>query len=127
MTMPLPKPAPRPDDAVPSVPAPTDAELTARVRCGDNVAFELIMRRHNRRLFRLARSFLGNDAEAEDVLQEAYVRAYARLGDIADGRDAWLEPLPADAVKGGAAIDHAGRVFVSLENGQLRCYAPAGR
>ena len=46
---------------------------------------------------------------------------------IADGRDAWLQPLPADAVKGGAAIDHAGRVFVTLENGQLLCYAPAAK
>jgi outer membrane protein assembly factor BamB len=44
---------------------------------------------------------------------------------IADGSDAWLQRLPADAVKGGAAIDHAGRIFVSLENGRLLCYAPA--
>jgi outer membrane protein assembly factor BamB len=46
---------------------------------------------------------------------------------VADGRDAWLESLPADAVKGGAAIDHAGRVYVSLENGQLLCYSPVKR
>ena len=49
-------------------------------------AFELIMRRHNRRLFRLARSLVRSDAEAEDVLQEAYLRAYARLGELARRR-----------------------------------------
>src|SRR3546814_12488532 len=45
-------------------------------------AFEIIMRRHNRMLFRVARSIVRNDAEAEDVVQETYVRAYARLGDF---------------------------------------------
>uniref|UniRef100_A0A7C2JYY3 Pyrrolo-quinoline quinone repeat domain-containing protein n=1 Tax=Schlesneria paludicola TaxID=360056 RepID=A0A7C2JYY3_9PLAN len=43
---------------------------------------------------------------------------------IADGSEAWTERLPADAVKGGAAIDHSGRIYVSLENGRLLCYAP---
>jgi RNA polymerase sigma-70 factor, ECF subfamily len=86
MTMPLPAPAlPRPA-ATPQAPAPTDAELAARARRGDSPAFELIMRRHNRRLFRLARSLVRSDAEAEDVLQEAYVRAYARPGELADGQ-----------------------------------------
>jgi len=64
---------------------PTDAELAARAQDGDHGAFELIMRRHNRRLFRLARSYVRNTADAEDVLQAAYVRAYAHLGDLADG------------------------------------------
>ena len=50
------------------------------------------MRRHNRRLFRLARSLVGRDHEAEDVLQEAYLRAYARLDDLksGDALAAWL-------------------------------------
>ena len=50
------------------------------------------MRRHNRRLFRLARSVLRNAAEAEDVVQETYVRAYARLGEFVGphGFSAWL-------------------------------------
>jgi outer membrane protein assembly factor BamB len=46
---------------------------------------------------------------------------------IADGKDAWVQRLPADVVKGGAAIDHAGRIYVSLENGRLMAYAPARR
>ena len=41
---------------------------------------------------------------------------------IADGTDLWKHNLPADAVKGGTAVDAAGRVFVSLENGQLLCF-----
>jgi hypothetical protein len=55
-------------------PAPPDAELVTRARRGDSLAFELVMRRHNRRLFRIARGLVWNDAEAEDVLQESYVR-----------------------------------------------------
>jgi RNA polymerase sigma-70 factor (ECF subfamily) len=66
--------------------------LVERARAGDAIAFELIMRRYNRRLFRLARSVLRNAAEAEDVVQETYVRAYARLGDFVGphGFSTWL-------------------------------------
>src|SRR3954463_11386321 len=46
---------------------------------GDAAAFEAIMRQHNRRLYRLARATLKNDAEAEDALQEAYLRAYRSM------------------------------------------------
>ncbi len=42
-----------------------------------------------------------------------------------DGSDNWIEQIPADAVKGGTAIDHLGRIYVALENGQLLCFAPA--
>src|SRR5262249_48099345 len=45
--------------------------------------FELVMRRHNRRLFRVARAITRSDSEAEDVVQEAYVSAYAHLADFA--------------------------------------------
>ena len=57
-----------------------DAQLAARAARGDTAAFELIMRRHNRLLFRTARSILRNDADTEDVLQEAYLRAWRALG-----------------------------------------------
>ncbi len=43
----------------------------------------------------------------------------------ADGTDNWIETLPAIPVKGGTSIDHNGRIYVSLENGQLLCFAPA--
>src|SRR5215218_8165792 len=119
MTMPLPAPALPGPAAAPQVPAPTDAELAARAHRGDGPAFELVMRRHNRRLFRLARSLVWDDAEAEDVLQEGYVRAYARLGDLADGRalGAWLARIVANEALGRRRS--AARV-VSLEEHRAR-------
>ena len=57
----------------------SDPELAARAANGDERAFERIMRRHNRLLFRAARSILKSDAETEDALQEAYLRAWRSL------------------------------------------------
>ena len=57
-----------------------DGELVARAGRGEALAFELIMRRHNRLLFRSARGVVGDDAEAQDVVQETYLRAYSLLG-----------------------------------------------
>ncbi|MGA8049761.1 MAG: RNA polymerase sigma factor [Burkholderiales bacterium] len=58
----------------------SDAELAQRVAEGDQAAFEAVMRRHNRALFRTARAILRDDAEAEDALQEAYLQAYRTMG-----------------------------------------------
>ncbi len=84
------QPAPLP--AQTDRPGVADATLVDRVRAGDPAAFELVMRRHNRRLYRLARGVLKNAAEAEDAVQEAYVRAYEKLDDFIgpDGFSAWL-------------------------------------
>ena len=70
----------------------TDADLAARALTGDELAFESIMRRHNRLLFRTARSILKDDAESEDALQEAYLRAWRALGSFrADAKlSTWL-------------------------------------
>ena len=57
-----------------------DADLAARVAAGDHAAFELLMRRYNRRLFRVARAMLRDGAEAEDALQDAYLAAYQGIG-----------------------------------------------
>ncbi|MBL4790236.1 MAG: RNA polymerase sigma factor [Kordiimonadaceae bacterium] len=62
-----------------SVRALSDEEVVARVLAGDVAAFEQVMRRHNQRLFRIARSIVKNDADAEDVVQEAYIKAYLKL------------------------------------------------
>jgi RNA polymerase sigma-70 factor, ECF subfamily len=59
-----------------------DDRLVAEVRRGVGAAFAAIMQRHNRRLYRAARGIVRNDAEAEDVVQEAYVKAYAALDDF---------------------------------------------
>jgi RNA polymerase sigma-70 factor, ECF subfamily len=66
--------------ARPAVSAATpDSELAVRAAQGDDEAFEAIMRRHNRLLFRTGRSILKSDAETEDALQEAYLRAWRSL------------------------------------------------
>jgi RNA polymerase sigma-70 factor, ECF subfamily len=57
----------------------TDSELIERIRGGEVSALEVLMRRHNRALYRTARAILRDDAEAEDVVQEAYLRAYRAL------------------------------------------------
>jgi RNA polymerase sigma-70 factor (ECF subfamily) len=62
--------------------APTtlsDEEVVERVLAGDASLFEILMRRYNQRLFRVARAILSDDTEAEDVMQEAYVRAFREL------------------------------------------------
>jgi RNA polymerase sigma-70 factor (ECF subfamily) len=61
---------------------PTDEAVVTEVLTGDIARFELIMRRHNQRLFRMARAILCDDAEAEDAVQQAYISAYTHLGDF---------------------------------------------
>lgn len=61
----------------------SDEEVVRRVLHGETALFEIIMRRYNQRLYRIARGILRDDAEAEDVMQDAYVRAYAHLGQFA--------------------------------------------
>src|SRR5947209_2816714 len=61
----------------------SDEEVLARVIGGDRPCYEIIMRRYNQRLFRITRAILGDDAEAEDVVQDSYVRAYASLNQFA--------------------------------------------
>ena len=56
-----------------------DGALVALARNRDGAAVRLIMQRHNRRLFRVARGVLHDEAEAEDVVQETDVRAFTHL------------------------------------------------
>jgi RNA polymerase sigma-70 factor (ECF subfamily) len=66
----------------------TDEQVLARVRAGETELYELLMRRYNQRVYRVIRSVLTNEGEAEDVLQEAWVRAYEHL-DQFEGRAAF--------------------------------------
>ena len=61
----------------------TDEEVVRRVLEGDTGLFEVVMRRYNQRLYRVSRAILRDDAEAEDVMQDAYVRAYEHLDQFA--------------------------------------------
>lgn len=56
-----------------------DSELTARILAGEKRLFEVIIRRHNQRLYRIGMSVLGNEAEVEDAMQTAYINAYRHL------------------------------------------------
>lgn len=58
----------------------TDESLVHRILAGETALFERIMRRHNQRVFRAARAIVKDDAEAEDVMQETYTRAFTHLG-----------------------------------------------
>jgi RNA polymerase sigma-70 factor (ECF subfamily) len=60
----------------------SDAQVIERIRAGESFCFEILMRRHNRRVFRATRAIMRRDDEAEDVMQEAYVRAYEHLAEF---------------------------------------------
>ncbi len=73
----------------------SDEEVVRRVRAGDAPLFEVLMRRYNQRLYRVARGILRDDAEAEDVMQHAWVEGYLHIGQFA-GRSAfstWLTKI----------------------------------
>ena len=75
-------------------PAP-DERVVDEVLAGDPARFEVLMRRHNTRLFRTARAILRDDAEAEDAVQQAYLSAYEHLAQF-DGRarvSTWLQRI----------------------------------
>ena len=60
-----------------------DEEIVRRVLDGETALFELIVRRYNQRLFRTTRAILRDDNAAEDAMQEAYLRAFAKLDQFA--------------------------------------------
>lgn len=61
----------------------SDEEVVRRVCAGENGLFELLMRRYNQRVYRVGRSILRDDAEAEELAQETWVRAYTHLSQFA--------------------------------------------
>src|SRR6202795_3330159 len=54
--------------------------VLARARQGDSDAFRVLVERHSRAVFRLAYRMTGNEQDAEDVVQESFLRAYRQLG-----------------------------------------------
>lgn len=72
-----------------------DDELIERIRTGETALYDTLMRRHNQRLYRIARVMLRNPEEAEDVVQEAYVRAYTHLSQFAGAAkfSTWLTKI----------------------------------
>lgn len=70
----------------------SDEQIVEKVLTGQTALFEVLMRRHNERLYRAARAIVKDESEAEDVMQQAYVNAYSHLRQF-DGRahfSTWL-------------------------------------
>ena len=61
-----------------------DEEVVSRIRRGETALFEVLMRRYNQRIYRVVRAILKDDAEAEDVMQQAYLNAYRHLDQFAE-------------------------------------------
>ena len=112
-----------------SLPAATtplfaEQDLIARASRGDEAAVRIIVRQNNRRLFRVARSILKDDWEAEDAVQEAYVRAFSRLAEF-EGRSAlstWLTRIVVNEALGRLRRRRPAADFAEVEhsdNGQL--------
>jgi RNA polymerase sigma-70 factor (ECF subfamily) len=84
----------------------TDEHVVARVLQGEVLLFEVLMRRHNQRIYRAIRSILRDDSESEDVMQETYVRAFEHLEQF-EGRaqfSTWLTRIAVnEAIKRSAA------------------------
>lgn len=107
--------------AVAELEIPTDCEdeeVVARVLAGETVAFETLIRRHNRRVFRATRAILRNDDEAEDAMQEAYVSAFAHLKDFG-GRARFSTWLVRIAVYEALGRLRRGKRLTSLDEAEL--------
>ena len=92
----------------------SDEEVVAQVLAGETAMFEIVMRRHNQRLYRVARAILRNDGEAEDVMQDAYVRAYEHLNQFA-GRAKFSTWLTRIAVHEALSRQHRENRYHELE------------
>lgn len=91
-----------------------DEVIVEKVVAGEVGLFEVLMRRHNRRVFRTARAILRSDDDAEDAMQEAYVSAYQHLGDF-QGRAKFSTWLTRIAVHAALAKIRRGKRITSLE------------
>jgi len=100
----------------------TDEQVVERILAGDAALYEIILRRYNQRLYRVARAIVRDDNEAEDVMQDAYVRAYENLHQF-EGRSAFAAWLTRIAVNEALARVRLRKRFDQLEevseNGEI--------
>ncbi|MBI5260707.1 MAG: RNA polymerase sigma factor [Bradyrhizobium sp.] len=103
---------PSPSDTL----ATTDAELVRRAKAREEAAVRAIMQGNNRRLYRLARGVLRNDSDAEDVVQETYVRAFTHLDSFRgdSSLSTWLSRIAINE-----ALGRLRRRRLSVELGEL--------
>jgi RNA polymerase sigma-70 factor (ECF subfamily) len=114
---------------VPTTPQIADeAELAAKAAAGDEDAFRRIMRRYNQRLYRLAFGVMGEASEAEDVLQESWVRAYSALSHYAGtgSLGAWLARIVRNEAIDRLRARNSRRNHILLETELRRADAASG-
>jgi RNA polymerase sigma-70 factor (ECF subfamily) len=101
--------------------AAADVELVRRALSRDEVAVRAIIKANNRRLYRLARGILRNDSEAEDVVQETYVRAFTHLAEFRgdSGLSTWLSRIAMNEALGRLRRRRPGIELSSLPSGTL--------
>jgi RNA polymerase sigma-70 factor, ECF subfamily len=97
-----------------ALPDQTDEALAVRAREGDRTAFELLMRRNNRRVYRTIRAVLRDGSEVEDAMQEAYVSAFTHL-DQFQGTARWSTWLCRIAYNEALARLRRRKRFVSID------------
>jgi RNA polymerase sigma-70 factor, ECF subfamily len=75
-----------------------DAEVVRRVRAGERELFEVLVRRHDQRVYRTIRSILRNESEVEDAMQQAWLQTYVHLGEFAGNSafSTWLVRIAAN-------------------------------
>jgi RNA polymerase sigma-70 factor (ECF subfamily) len=101
--------------------ARTDTDLVARARNRDEAAIRAIMQSNNRKLYRLARGILRNDSEAEDVVQETYVRAFTHLDQFhgESSLSTWLSRIAINESLGRLRREKPSVQLSSLQPGAL--------
>ena len=99
----------------------SDAELVERALIRDEAAVRAILKANNRRLYRLARGILRNDHEAEDVVQETYVRAFTHLADFrgASSLATWLSRIAMNEALGRLRRQRPGVELNTLRESSL--------
>jgi len=101
----------------------TDEQIVAQVLDGQTALFEVLMRRHNERVYRAARAIIRDDHEAEDVMQQAYVNAYAHLRQF-DGRAKFSTWLTKIAVYEALARARRQGLYEPLDDHSLETFMP---
>jgi RNA polymerase sigma-70 factor (ECF subfamily) len=107
----------RPETPLKPDPSLGDAALASAVATGDPAAIRLLTQRYNQTLFRTARSILREDAEAEDALQEAYIKAIRSIGSFrADAKlGTWLVRIVVNEALGRLRKSRRGAQVITLE------------
>jgi RNA polymerase sigma-70 factor (ECF subfamily) len=97
-----------------------ERKLVGRAKSGDRLAFRAIMERHNRRLYRVARAVMKDDTEAEDVVQETYLRAFSNLSKFRgeSSLTTWLTRIALNEALGRKRKQRATVTLESVETAQ---------